>query len=128
MRIGLTPLLAALSGFLCVAMGAFGAHAVSDPYAKSLIETGVQYNVLHTMAAIASVSFRSWGAGIARYAAWFFFAGIVAFSGSLYAMGMGMAPHAPIVMAAPVGGVLFLLGWIVLIIAGAQLAMKRSPS
>jgi uncharacterized membrane protein YgdD (TMEM256/DUF423 family) len=125
MRAGLTPLFAAISGLVCVAMGAFGAHAISDDHAKALIETGVQYNVLHTMAAIASVSFRNWGAPIARFAAWFFFAGIATFSGSLYLMGMGMGMTP---MAAPVGGALFLLGWLVMIAAGVQLALKRSSS
>lgn len=125
MRVGVTPLLAAVSGFACVAIGAFGAHAITDPHAQQLIETGVRYNILHTMAAIASVSFRQWGAPLARFAAPFFFLGIVFFSGSLYLMGMGMGA---MTMAAPIGGVLFLLGWLILIAAGVQLLLKRGDT
>ncbi|MGE0828097.1 MAG: DUF423 domain-containing protein [Hyphomonadaceae bacterium] len=123
-KIGLTPLLAALSGFVCVAVGAFGAHAIADPHARELIEIGVRYNMWHTMAAIASVSFRNWGAPIARFAAPFFFVGIVLFSGSLYLRSMGMSMAAMTIMAPPLGGLAFLTGWAILIAAGLQLIKK----
>ena len=123
-QVGLTPLLAALSGFLCVAVGAFGAHLVTDPHGRELIEIGVRYNILHTMAALASVSFRNWGAAVARFAAPLFFIGIVLFSGSLYVRGAGMAMAGMTAMAPPVGGLFFLAGWCVLIWAGVTLAVK----
>src|SRR3954470_18369626 len=45
--------LAALNGFLAVAAGAFGAHAVSDPQAKEWLRTGAQYQAIHAVAALA---------------------------------------------------------------------------
>lgn len=116
---GPTPLIAAIFGFLCVAIGAFGRHAVSDPGARELIAIGAQYHFMHTMAAVATISFCNWGALKARVAAPFFFVGIVLFSGSLYAMALG----APRWLGAitPVGGVAFLIGWLLLAYSGLTL-------
>lgn len=116
-------LLAALSGFSFVAIGAFGAHAITDMRAKGLIETATHYQFMHTMAVLAALTFwRCWGAPRARFAPGLFFAGIAAFCGSLYAMAMG----APSWLGAvtPLGGALFLAGWLVL--AWAALTL-RSP-
>jgi len=120
--IGQTAFLGALSGFLAVAFGAFGAHALQDPHAKELIETGFRYHSLHTMAAFASLSFRNWGAPVARFAPPLFFAGIVLFAGSLYALAL-CGPHV-IVYATPIGGLAFLCGWGVLCIGGWGLARQ----
>jgi len=120
--IGQTALLGALSGFLAVAFGAFGAHALQDPHAKELIETGFRYHSLHTMAAFASLSFRNWGAPVARFAAPLFFAGIVLFAGSLYALALGAPSWVGI--ATPFGGLAFLGGWGILAFAGLGLARR----
>jgi len=121
-EIGATPLIAAASGLVCIGIGAFGAHAVKDPQAKDWIETGVHYHFMHTMASFACVSFRNWGAWIARAAPPFFFLGIALFSGSLYAMAFGYSvpPYLP-----PIGGVSFMIGWAVLIVAGVQAMVKE---
>lgn len=118
--IGPTAFFGAVSGFAAVAIGAFGAHAISDPGAKELIETGFRYHALHTMAAFASLSFRNWGAARARFAPPFFFAGIVLFAGSLYALALG-APRF-VGMITPIGGLAFLAGWAVLAASGLHLA------
>ena len=56
---GPTAFLGAVSGFTCVAIGAFGAHMVKDPEARALISTGEQWQILHTMASFAALSFRT---------------------------------------------------------------------
>ena len=90
--------LAAISGFVAVAVGAFAAHGVSDPKAQEWLRTGA--------------TFIQVGAKRARYAPAFFLSGIVIFSGSLYAMALG----APRWFGAitPIGGLLFMIGWAVL--------------
>ncbi|MBI1250449.1 MAG: DUF423 domain-containing protein [Alphaproteobacteria bacterium] len=123
---GPVAFLGALSGFACVAIGAFGEHALSDPHAKDLVETGVRYHILHTMAAFASLSFRNWGAPLARHAPPYFFAGIILFSGSLYAMAVG-APRW-FGMITPLGGVSLLLGWAIMARAGYQLFQQSRTS
>jgi uncharacterized membrane protein YgdD (TMEM256/DUF423 family) len=112
-------LIAALLGALSVAIGAFGAHGITDPGAKSLVETGAHYHFMHTMAAIASLTFWRWGAVRARFAPPLFFAGISLFSGSLYAMALGAPRWAGAIT--PFGGLLFLIGWAVLAWAALEL-------
>ena len=63
------------------------------------------------------------GAIRARFAPGFFLAGIVVFSGSLYAMAAG----GPSILGAitPIGGVLFLIGWAMLAWAGLQIDRRE---
>lgn len=114
----MTLVVAALSGFLAVAIGAFGAHGISDERAKSLIETGVRYQMFHTLALFA-VAWLTERAPFAAYASPGFLIGIALFSGSLYAMAFG----APRWLGAvtPIGGMFFLAGWLVL----AYAALRR---
>lgn len=107
--------LAALSGFIAIAMGAFAAHGISDPQAKAWLQTGAQYEFMHTMATFACIAIINAGGLRARLAPAFFLGGTVLFSGSLYAMAFG----APRIMGAitPIGGVMFLIGWAILMLA-----------
>jgi uncharacterized membrane protein YgdD (TMEM256/DUF423 family) len=118
-------MLAALAGFVSVAVGAFAAHGVSDPAAKELLKTGASYAFMHAMATFACAVFMQLGAQRARFAPAFFLPGIVLFSGSLFALAAG----APRVVGAitPFGGLLFLAGWATL--AWAATAIDRgAPS
>jgi uncharacterized membrane protein YgdD (TMEM256/DUF423 family) len=104
--------LAALSGLLAVAMGAFAAHGVADLQAREWLRTGASYEFMHSMASLACATFMQVGAKRARFAPAFFLSGTLLFSGSLYAMALGAPRTAAI--ATPIGGVLFLIGWAVL--------------
>jgi uncharacterized membrane protein YgdD (TMEM256/DUF423 family) len=104
--------LGAIGGFIAIAMGAFAAHAVSDPRAQELIKTAANYGFMHTMASFACATFMQIGAKRARFAPAFFLSGVVLFSGSLYALAFG-APRW-VGMITPVGGLCFLTGWSVL--------------
>src|SRR5260221_3250080 len=105
--------LAALSGLMSVAMGAFGANAMADAKAKEWLATGAHYQFMHAMTCFACATLMQVGAWRARFAPAFFLTGTVLFSGSLYAMALG-APHW-IAAATPVGGVLFMIGWALMI-------------
>lgn len=105
-------MLAALAGFMSVAVGAFAAHGVSDPTARELLKTGSQYAFMHAMATIACALFMQLGAARARLAPAFFLTGVVLFSGSLYALAAG-APHW-VGAITPFGGLSFLTGWAIL--------------
>ncbi len=105
--------LAAVLGFLAVALGAFGAHGLEATFAevgdKALDwwRTATLYHLLHAAALLAIGSAdatRRPGA-----AGWAFTAGIALFSGSLYAMAVG-APRW-LGMVTPVGGLCLLAGW-----------------
>jgi uncharacterized membrane protein YgdD (TMEM256/DUF423 family) len=117
-------MLAALAGFLSVAVGAFAAHGVSDPAAKELLKTGSSYAFMHAMATFACAIFLQLGARRARFAPALFLPGIVLFSGSLYALAFG-APRW-VGAITPLGGLLFLAGWATL--AWAALEIDRAQA
>ena len=109
--------IAALSGFLCVMIGAFAAHGLSkvlEPKELAWIETGVKYQMFHTVAiltiAIAQLCRESLVANkMANVAAGSWALGVLLFSGSLYALALGAGQF--LVWVTPVGGTLFLIGW-----------------
>jgi uncharacterized membrane protein YgdD (TMEM256/DUF423 family) len=121
MRIWLT--LAAVLGFLCVALGAFGAHGLSDPQAQGWLKTGAEYGFVHVLASLACVSLIQAGAARARFAPPLFLVGSAIFLGTL----TGMAVGGPRWLGAitPIGGVLMLAGWIVLAWAAQQVRPPR---
>ena len=110
--------IAALSGFLCVTIGAFAAHGLSkvlEPKELAWIETGVKYQMFHTLAimgiGIAQLCRESLVANkMANVAAASWVLGVLLFSGSLYALALGGGQF--LVWVTPVGGTLFLIGWL----------------
>ena len=106
---------AALSGFFCVALGAFAAHGLShiwDVKALAWIETGLKYQMFHTLA-ILGVALSAWhNEKFARFAMFSWAMGVVLFSGSLYTLAFGAGKA--MVWITPVGGTLFLIGWLCL--------------
>jgi uncharacterized membrane protein YgdD (TMEM256/DUF423 family) len=103
----LLPALAALNGFLAVAVGAFGAHVIADPQAQEWIRTGVVFQLPHAAAVFALLGWRrdrSVGVG-----AWALAVGSLVFAASLYLLALGLARG--LAAFAPVGGTLMMLGW-----------------
>ena len=111
--------LAALNGLLAVAAGAYGSHglAAAESAHRDVFMTGVQYHMWHALAlfAVAWLAQRpeAPGATAVRVAGWAFTAGIVLFSGTLYAL--GLTGSVPVPGAAPAGGLSLFLGWSALI-------------
>ena len=103
--------------FVAVACGAFGAHVLRgrlDPDMTAVWQTAVQYHAWHALALLAvGILLQQEPARVGLAAsAWLFAAGILLFSGSLYAMALtGMRSLGAIT---PLGGVSFLAGWAVL--------------
>ncbi|HEX7794022.1 MAG TPA: DUF423 domain-containing protein [Vicinamibacterales bacterium] len=109
----------ALLGGLGVAIGAFGAHGLRgrlSPEMLAVFETGVRYHMYHALAILMTAALlpRIDGRAV-LIAGWSFMAGIVLFSGSLYALALsGVTTLGAIT---PIGGVAFLVGWISLAVA-----------
>jgi uncharacterized membrane protein YgdD (TMEM256/DUF423 family) len=105
----------AVFGFLGVALGAFGAHALSarlSPDALGTFETAVRYQLIHAVALMALAGIVDWDAKMVGRSGTLFVAGIVIFAGSLYAnvfTGIGLFGA-----ITPFGGLCFLAGWAVL--------------
>lgn len=113
-------LIAAVSGFLSVVVGAFAAHGLKKVLAPEMIEvvkTGVQYQMYHALALliVALLLIHKPSTPGLKAGGWAFILGSLMFSGSLYALALG-APHwlGPIT---PLGGLCFLMGWVLLAVA-----------
>ncbi|QHS23609.1 DUF423 domain-containing protein [Virgibacillus sp. MSP4-1] len=109
-------ILGAINGFLAVALGAFGAHGLEGKLSEKMLNTwdkAVTYQMFHTMALfITALVGMKLSQGPLQSAGWFFFVGILLFSGSLYIYSTtGVTLFA---MITPLGGVSFLIGWILL--------------
>jgi uncharacterized membrane protein YgdD (TMEM256/DUF423 family) len=109
--------LAAVSGFVAVAAGAFAAHGMHDPTGQELLRTGSTYEFMHALATLACASMMERAIPRARFAPALFLGGSLLFSGSLYALAFG-APRIVGVIT-PIGGTCFLAGWAVLAWAAA---------
>jgi uncharacterized membrane protein YgdD (TMEM256/DUF423 family) len=106
----------AVMGALGVAAGAFGAHGLKGrltPEMLAVFETGVRYHLVHALALLAVAwAATRWESRAIPAAGWLFVAGVILFSGSLYAMCLtGVRALGAIT---PVGGVAFILGWLLL--------------
>jgi len=113
----------AISGALAVMLGAFGAHGLKAKLSEKMLAnymTGVEYHFYHTFAILAvgllAMHFQSRalaGSG------WAFVIGIVLFSGSLYVMALtGITKLGAIT---PIGGLAFIIGWVLLAISALKL-------
>ena len=112
----------AMLGFLGVAAGAFGAHAIRarvSPERLDTWKTAADYQLWHALATIAAAVIATRReSGAAAAAGWCFIAGVVVFSGSLY--GLALTDRRTLGAITPVGGVLFLAGWALLVIAAVR--------
>lgn len=112
--------LGALFGGIAVALGAFGAHGLKgivSPDVVSVFQTGVQYQMYHTLAllVVALVYDRLPNKWI-KWSGYLFSCGILFFSGSLYLITALKAEERsiPVLIGVitPIGGLLFILGWL----------------
>ncbi|MDA0788994.1 MAG: DUF423 domain-containing protein [Proteobacteria bacterium] len=114
---------AAVSGFLSVALGAFGAHGLKSVLPADRLDvfaTGVTYQMNHALALlVVGILYGLWSERTWLAASGLcFIAGTVLFSGSLYALTLtGMKWWGPVT---PVGGLLLLGGWCALGVAAWQ--------
>ena len=107
-------LIGSVLGFLGVAFGAFGAHALKarlSPDMLAVFETGVRYQMYHAFALliVAAAVGHAGSARLLVVAGWAFLVGTVLFSGSLY--GLVLTGVGVLGAITPLGGVLFLVGW-----------------
>jgi len=96
-------MVAALSGAIAVAAGAFGAHGAVGQ-AADWLRTGGQYQLIHAIAALVALRLEARGPG------WLFVGGGAVFAGTLYLMALG----APRWLGAvtPIGGAALIAGWL----------------
>ncbi len=103
---------AGVTGFLAVALGAFGAHLLKPHLAElgtaAVYETGVHYHLAHALALLGVALLARDGRRV-DVSGWAFLIGVILFSGSLYMLALtGVKLFGAIT---PFGGVGFLVGW-----------------
>ena len=116
---------AAILGALAVALGAFGAHGLKKIVPAETVttfETGVRYQFYHVFALLAvAILFGSFPGKNLQYAGVCFIIGMILFSGSLYILTALQATKTVglrgIGAITPIGGVFFIIGWILLFLA-----------
>ena len=109
----------ALFAFAGVAAGAFGAHSLNGRISNEMLlvfEVGVRYQMYHAFALIAAAWVHAtWPSALATSGGWFFVAGILLFSGSLYLISLSGLRWLGAIT--PLGGAAFLVGWMCLAMA-----------
>jgi uncharacterized membrane protein YgdD (TMEM256/DUF423 family) len=125
---------ASLLGALAVVLGAFGAHALRGRITTEdlgVFETGVRYQFYHVFAllAVALLSERFPGKTL-QWAGRCFIAGVLLFSGSLYSLTFlrangGLGSWKAVGAITPLGGLLLISGWLLLLIAVTRKSTKN---
>ncbi|TCT26336.1 uncharacterized membrane protein YgdD (TMEM256/DUF423 family) [Melghiribacillus thermohalophilus] len=109
-------IIGAISGFLSVALGAFGAHGLEGRISEKMMKTwekAVDYQMFHTTAIFVTALLMTKLSSTSLVSAgWFFLIGILLFSGSLYIYSTSGIKF--LAMITPFGGIAFLIGWVLL--------------
>jgi len=105
---------------LAVSLGAFGAHGLKGKLSAEMLdifETGVKYNFYHAIGLliIGILAYHLPETGLLKWSGWLMVAGIIIFSGSLYLLALSDVRWLGAIT--PVGGVCFIVSWILLAIA-----------
>jgi uncharacterized membrane protein YgdD (TMEM256/DUF423 family) len=107
----------ALSAFMSVAAGAFGAHALRSRLSSeylAIFETAARYQMYHALGLLlVAWAVVRWPGALPQWAGWLFIAGTALFSGSLYALSLTGVRWLGAIT--PLGGIAFLMGWLCLI-------------
>jgi len=112
-----------LSALIGIGMGAFGAHglkAILTPEMMAVYQTGVTYQMWHSfgLITIALIRHQNLASKLLNWAGWLMFIGIILFSGSLYLLAFTQSLRFG--MITPIGGVSFLLAWLLICIYSTQ--------
>lgn len=107
----------AISAFVAVAAGAFGAHGLKNSLSQEMLaifETAARYQMYHALAliAVAWASTRFSGSSLINASGYLFIIGTILFSGSLYALSLTETRWLGAIT--PLGGLAFLAGWLCL--------------
>jgi uncharacterized membrane protein YgdD (TMEM256/DUF423 family) len=105
---------ASLLGALTIVLGAFGAHALQEILSINELksfETAVRYQMYHIIVLLFVNSYSEFTLKTKNLVSYLFFAGILFFSGSIYAISLGINPKS-IWFITPLGGLFFILGWL----------------
>ena len=112
--------LGGVAALLAVALGAFGAHALKNRIPAEMLavwHTGVEYHLFHALGllAVGLAAVHLPDSTLLKWSGWLMLAGIVLFSGSLYAL--ALSGERWLGAVTPVGGLAFLAAWVTFVTA-----------
>ncbi len=108
--------ISALLGLITVILGAFGAHSLKeklDAEALKNFETGTRYMMYHILAILLIVNTGLIKEKSKIIISGFFLAGILFFSGSIFAISLDLVQAKQIWFVTPLGGLFFIVGWLI---------------
>lgn len=106
-----------LLGALTIILGAFGAHALKEKLsaeAMQSFETAVRYQMYHVIVLLLVNLHQDFSLKMKKKISYLFFLGILFFSGSIYSIHLFSVPAKSIWFLTPLGGLLFIVGWLLL--------------
>lgn len=109
----------ALLGIITVVLGAFGAHALKDSLSVDALksfETAVRYQMYHVIVLLFVNGYHGFASRVKNRISYLFFAGILLFSGSIYAISFGVSATS-IWFLTPLGGLLLIMAWSLMLIS-----------
>jgi uncharacterized membrane protein YgdD (TMEM256/DUF423 family) len=109
----------ALLGCITIILGAFGAHALQETLSLSELksfETGVRYQMYHVLVLLFVNTYSGFVLKSKNTISYLFFLGILFFSGSIYAITLGVNAKS-IWFVTPLGGLFFILGWLKMVLS-----------
>ena len=107
---------AALLAMLTVVIGAFGAHSLKEKLSPEVLqsfETGVRYMMYHVLAILLITNSGMLSEKAKLIISALFITGILFFSGSIFAISLGVVQAKQIWFITPLGGLFFILGWLI---------------
>ncbi|MDY0780301.1 DUF423 domain-containing protein [Tenacibaculum sp. IB213877] len=117
-----------LLGALGIILGAFGAHALKGKLSVEALqsfETAVRYQMYHVLVLLIVNIYQGFSPKTKQVLTTLFGVGILFFSGSIYAIHLLKIPSKSIWFITPLGGVLFIIGWIVMLVKFAKTEAKK---
>jgi uncharacterized membrane protein YgdD (TMEM256/DUF423 family) len=112
-------MLGGLLAALAVTLGAFGAHALTGMVSEARLatwQTGVEYHLFHAagLVLVGLTADRYPGSAMLRWSGWIMFAGVIIFSGTLYAL--VLMDMAWLGAVTPLGGASLIIAWLFYIV------------
>ena len=110
----------AVLGMLTIILGAFGAHALKEKLGVDALQnfqTGVRYQMYHVIVLLFINTYAGFSNAVKNRISILFFMGILFFSGSIYAITAGGIDPKSIWFITPLGGLLFIVGWLLMAIS-----------
>jgi uncharacterized membrane protein YgdD (TMEM256/DUF423 family) len=115
-------------GLIAIVLGAFGAHALKDVLSSSQLssfETGVRYQMYHTIVLLFVNIFDGFTTAQRNKISFIFFLGILLFSGSIYLIQLTSITAKSIWFITPLGGLILMIGWFTKIVIFLKKSRKN---